>query len=203
MELNVSKREIFGKKVKRMRKQGFIPGIIYGKFLDQNIPVFIKKSDFLKIYKEVWESTPIILKGDGINQMVLIHDVDVHPVTDEVIHVDFLAVKADEKVEAEVPVILIWESPVEKNNLWRIELVKDTILVEAYPQDLPHDIKIDISKIQTINDVIHVKDIDLGDKVTIKDNPEETVVTVVEFESEETEEVEKTEWEQLNETPNT
>jgi len=58
---------------------------------------------------------------------------------------------------------------------------------------LPHDIKIDISKIQTINDVIHVKDIDLGDKVTIKDNPEETVVTVVEFESEETEEVEKTE----------
>ena len=203
MELNVSKREIFGKKVKRMRKQGLIPGIIYGKFLDQNIPVFIKKSDFLKIYKEVWESTPIILKGDGINQMVLIHDVDVHPVTDEVIHVDFLAVKADEKVEAEVPVILIWESPVEKNNLWRIELVKDTILVEAYPQDLPHDIKIDISKIQTINDVIHVKDIDLGDKVTIKDNPEETVVTVVEFESEETEEVEKTEWEQLNETPNT
>jgi len=53
MELNVSKREIFGKKVKRMRKQGLIPGIIYGKFLDQNIPVFIKKSDFLKIYKEV------------------------------------------------------------------------------------------------------------------------------------------------------
>jgi len=55
--------------------------------------------------------------GDNIEQMVLIHDIDVHPVTDEVIHVDFLAVRADEKVEAEVPVVLVGESPVEKNNL--------------------------------------------------------------------------------------
>ena len=200
MELNVIKRDVFGKKVKRMRKQGLVPAIIYGGFLDQSIPVFVKKNEFLKIYKEVWESTPVVLKGDGINQMVLIHDVDVHPVTDEVIHVDFLAVKADEKVEAEVPVILIWESPVEKNNLWRIELVKDTILVEAYPQDLPHDIKIDISKIQNVNDVIHVKDIDLWDKIVIKDNPEETVVTVVEFEAERSKEGENAEWEQQNET---
>jgi large subunit ribosomal protein L25 len=124
------------------------------------------------------------LEGEGIKELVLIHDLDTHPVTDELLHVDFLAVKADEKVEAEVPVVLVGKSPVEKNNLGRIELVKDTILVEAYPQDLPHEIKVDISKIQTPADVIHVSDLEVPEKVTIKENPEETVATVVEFETE-------------------
>ncbi len=188
MKLEVVKRNVFGKKVKRLRKEWIIPGIIYGKHIEENIPVQFKKIDFLKIYKEAWESTPIMLEWDWINQMVLIHDIDIHPVTDEVIHVDFLAVKADEKVEAEIPVVLIGESPVEKNNLGRIELVKDTILVEAYPQDLPHEIKIDISQIKTPADVIHVGDIKLDEKVTIKDHPEDTVVTVVEFEEWEGEE---------------
>jgi large subunit ribosomal protein L25 len=114
----------------------------------------------------------------------LIHDLDVHSVTDELLHVDFLAVKADEKVEAEVPIVLVGESPVEKNNIGRVELVKDAVLVEAYPQDLPHEIKVDISKIQTPADVIHVSDLEVPEKVTIKENLEETVATVVEFESE-------------------
>jgi large subunit ribosomal protein L25 len=132
------------------------------------------------------------LEGDGIKELVLIHDVDKHPVTDEVIHVDFLAVKADEKVEAEVPVVLVGESPVEKNNLGRIELVKDTILVEAYPQDLPHEIKVDVSAIKTPTDVIHVSDLPVPENVVIKENPEETIVTVVEFESEAEESSEET-----------
>ncbi len=188
MNLKVQKRDIVGKKVKRLRKQWIVPGVVYGRHIDNNILVQFNKIDFLKVYRQAWESTPITLEWDGIKELVLIHDVDTHPVTDEVIHVDFLAVKADEKVEAEVPVVLVGESPVEKNNLGRVELVKDTILVEAYPQDLPHEIKIDISKIQTPADVIHVGDINLGDKVVIKDDPEETIVTVVEFESEEEQE---------------
>ena len=184
MKLSVQKRNTFWKKVKRLRKEWLIPGIVYGKHLERNIPIQFKKIEFLKIYRQAWESTPITLEGEDFQELVLIHDLDVHSVTDELLHVDFLAVKADEKVEAEVPIVLVGESPVEKNNIGRVELVKDAVLVEAYPQDLPHEIKVDISKIQTPADVIHVSDLEVPEKVTIKENLEETVATVVEFESE-------------------
>ena len=188
MELKVQKRQLLGKKVKRLRKEGIVPGVVYGKHLDNPINIQFNKIEFLKLYSKAWETQTVTLKWDDIEEMVLIHDIDVHPVTDEVIHVDFLAVRADEKVEAEVPVVLVGESPVEKNNLWRLELLKDVILVEAYPQDLPEKIEIDVSKIQKLSDVIHIKDIEVPSKVEIKENSEETVVTVISFAELESEE---------------
>jgi len=101
------------------------------------------------------------------------------PVSDIVLHVDFLAVKKDEKVSTEVPVILVGEAPVEKLGEGKIQLVKDFVEVEAFPQDLPHDIKIDISVIATLNDVVFVKDLKLSDKVKILDDMEQPILTVV------------------------
>jgi large subunit ribosomal protein L25 len=107
------------------------------------------------------------------------------PVTDEVLSVDFLAVNQNEKVKTIVPVVLIGESKIEKLNEGKIQLVKDEIEVEAFPQDLPHNIEIDISKIESTNDVIFVKDIELSDKVRIVDDAEQPIVTVVELSDEE------------------
>ncbi len=202
MELNIKKRDLFGKSVKRLRKKWIVPGIVYWKHLDNPIAIQFNKIDFLKIYSKAWETQTIILKGDGVDQMVLIHDIDVHPVTDEVIHVDFLAVRSDEKVEAEVPVVLVGESPVEKNNLWRLELLKDVVLVEAYPQDLPEKIEIDVSNIQKLSDVIHIKDINIPGNVDIKENPEDTIVTVLSLEELESEWEEKEETSSENESEN-
>jgi large subunit ribosomal protein L25 len=106
------------------------------------------------------------------------------PVNDYVLHVDFHAVKADEKVHVSVPVVLIGASSVEKLGEGKVQLVKDTIEVEAFPQDLPHDVTIDISTIATINDVVFVKDIDLGNKVSVLTDPEQALVTVVVIEDE-------------------
>ncbi|MBR2158325.1 hypothetical protein IJ913_02915 [bacterium] len=103
------------------------------------------------------------------------------PVTDEVLSVDFLAVNQNEKVKTIVPVILIGESKIEKLNEGKVQLVKDEIEVEAFPQDLPHNIEIDISKIESTNDVIFVKDIEISDKVRIVDDAEQPIVTVVEL----------------------
>ena len=179
MQLKVQKRNVVWKQVKKLRKQGILPGIIYGRHIENAIPVQVNKNEFLKVYSKAWESQTIILKWDDVEQMVLIHDIDTHPVTDEVIHVDFLAVKADEKVEAEVHVVLVGESPVVKNNLGRLELLKDTILVEAYPQDLPEKIEVDVSGIEKLSDVIHIKDIKVSDKIVIKEDLQEPVVTVI------------------------
>lgn len=94
-------------------------------------------------------------------------------------HVDFLAINADEKVTTEIPLILTGESPVEKLGQGKIQLIKDFIEVEALPQDLPHNITIDISTIQDMNDVIFVKDLQVSSKVEVLDDPEQAIVTVL------------------------
>ena len=109
----------------------------------------------------------------------MIQDIQLDPVTDVLIHIDFLAVNKDEKVTTEIPVKLIGESVVEKLGEGKIQLLKDFIEVEAFPQDLPHDITIDISAIKNINDVIVVRDLKFSDKVEVLDDPEQAVVTVL------------------------
>lgn len=183
MELAVQKRTLTGKKVKDLRKQDVIPGIIYGKHLSAPAVVQFDKNSFLKAYRYAGESTPVDLTGDE-KHLVLIHQIDVNPVNDMVQHVDFLAVKADEKVEASVSIILTGIAPVEKDGLGRVQLVKDHVLVEALPRDLPHDIKIDISSLATLQDGVFVKDLNVSDKVEILDDAEISIVSVVALEDE-------------------
>ena len=186
MELAVTSRQ--DKKAKELRKEGLIPGIVYGKHLKEPLAVACKRNDIIKKYKEAGYSTPLTLTGDKLDQLVLIQDIQVDPVSDLLLHVDFLAVKADEKVTTEVPIKMTGESPIEK--LWegKIQLLKDFIEVEAFPQDLPHDITIDISVIKTMNDTIFVKDLKVSDKVEILDDLEQPIITVVKLAEEEVEE---------------
>lgn len=92
-----------------------VPGIVYGKHLESPIAVACPKNDFIKKYKEAGYSTPLTLEGDKINQLVLIQDIQLDPVSDVLLHIDFLAIKADEKVTTEIPLILAGESPIEKS----------------------------------------------------------------------------------------
>ncbi len=194
MKLTVQSREITGKKVKQLRRQDIIPAVIYGKHTKEAILISCNKNEFLKLFKKAWHSTPITITWEWIDQLALIHDIQVDPVTDFLSHIDFLAVSRDEKVTAEIPVILIWESNIEKLWEWKIQLLKDTVEVEAYPQDLPHEIKIDISTIQKMSDVIFVKDLDVWSKVEILEDQEQPMVTVMIF-TEEVEEAPAVEWE--------
>ena len=172
------------RKIKELRKNWQLPGVVYGKMLKTPVLLCWLKNDFVKIYREAWYSTPFELQG-AVNQLVLLQDMQLDPVTDEVLSVDFLAVNKNEKVTASIPVALIWESKVEKMNEGKIQLVKDEIEVEAFPQDLPHSIEINISKIESVNDVIFVKDLDISSKVRIVDDEEQPIVTVVELTDEE------------------
>ena len=187
MELIVQKRTLTGKKVHNLRKQNIIPGVVYGKHLSAPAVVQFDKNSFLKAYKHAGESTPVDLTGDE-SHLVLIHHIDVNPVTDIVEHVDFLAVKADEKVTASVHIVLEGVSPAEKDGLGRVQLVKDHVEVEALPRDLPHDIKVDVSGLATLQDGIFVRDLKVSDKVEIKDDEDLPIVAVVALEDEAEEE---------------
>jgi large subunit ribosomal protein L25 len=143
--------------------------------------MMVKKNEFIKAYRQTGSSQVINLEGDS-KEMVLVHDYQKNPITDDVIHIDFLAVNANEKVSAEVSIVLVGIAPVDKDGLGKIELVKDSVRVEAFPADLPHHIEIDISTIKTLDDGIFVKDIDLGKKVEILDDADLAVVAAVALE---------------------
>lgn len=183
MELQVNTRTVFGKKVNTIRKQGIIPGIVYGKHLKSPIAVQFDKISFIKTYRAAGESTPVDLTGDQ-KELVLIHSIDTDPVTDNLIHVDFLAVKADELVRASVAIVLEGVSPAEKDGLGKVQLVKDHVMVEALPRDLPHDIKVDLSNLKTLQDGVFVSDLVVNSKVTIVDDKDLPVVAIVELQSE-------------------
>ena len=99
------------------------------------------------------------------------------------------ALKNTEKVKASVAIIMTGIAPVEKDGIGKVQLVKDHIMVEALPRDLPHDIKVDISNLNTLQDGIFVSDLVISDKVTILDDEELPVVVVSQLQKEEVEEV--------------
>ena len=177
MELKVSKREVSGKKVAGLRKQSIVPGVIYWKNMKEPIMVQVDKNSFLKAYHKAWQSAVIQL-ADGAKNLVLIKELHIDPVTNNVLNVSFLDVKANQAIVASIPVVLTGESIVTKQNIWNIDLVKDSIQVEALPFDLPQEISLDISHFQGLDDWIFVRDIDLWKKVTILDDSELPVVVV-------------------------
>lgn len=185
MKLAVQSRSVFGKKLNPLRKQHLVPGVVYSKHLKETIAVSIDEVTLKKAYAYAGTSSAIELEGDGVKQLVLFHDYQLDPVTDRFLHVDFLAVKADELVEAEVHVIFEGESPLVKLNLGQLQFVKHTILVEALPMDLPHDIKVDVSNISGLDDGVFVRDLDLGKKVKILDDADQPIVVAVELSNDE------------------
>ena len=176
MKLSVKKRDIHGKKVKNLRAQGLVPAVIYGKHVKAE-SISCVKNDLLKVYKACWYSTPVELTGD-VDHLVLINSLQLDPVSDEIISADFLAVSRTEKVAAKIPVVTFGESQLEKLNEGKIMLIKDEVEVEAFPQDLPSKFEVDISVLETVNDVFFVKDLKVSDKVTVLDDPELPILTV-------------------------
>lgn len=176
--LNADLRKITGRKVKKLRQEGLLPANVFGKKIKSESIQVIDK-DFKVIYKEVGDTGLITLTVGKDEKPVLVHDVQVNPMTDEVIHVNFLQVDLKEKVEAEVPVELIGESPVEKQSLGTVVQYVNEIKVEALPTDLPEKFVVDTSELSEVDQAIYVKDLKVDrSKVEIKNDADEIVVKV-------------------------
>lgn len=206
MKLKVETRDVVGKNVKKIRREGKIPAVIYGKHLESPISITCDRNDFVRLYKKTGSSTPIILSGEGLDEMVLVHDYQLEPVMDEVLHVDFLGIKKGEKVSAELSIVIVGEEDCQlvKSGTASIQLVKDFIDIEALPKDLVKEITIDVSSIDDLSTTIFVKDLDIPNGVEVKDDLEQVVVTVSELKDipEEVEEVvESATWNETEETP--
>ena len=168
-----------------LRNSGFVPGVVYGKGI-KNIDVSVGNMPLDKAFREAGESTLLELEVEGDKtRHVIINEVQVDPIKGKPVHVDFLEVRLDQKIKAEVPLAFVGESLAVKE-LGGI-LVKNIqhIEVEAFPQDLPHNIEIDISAISAFEDHIKIGDIKINPKVKILSDVSSIVASVVPPRSEE------------------
>lgn len=178
LTLKAEIRKISGRKVKNLRKDGILPGNISGKKIKSEAVQVVFK-DFAKVYKEVGETGLLTLEIGKEEKPVLIHNLQVNPVSDAPVHVDFLQVDLKEKVEADVPVELTGESPAEKQAMGTVVQYLNEIKVEALPMDLPEKFEVDTSELVEVDQSIMVKDLKVDrSKVDIKTGPEELVVKV-------------------------
>ena len=181
MKLKITKRSVRGKATKLLRKQDQIPGIVYARHISDPFMISFRRQDFVKLYKQTGSSTPITIEGDDIEEMVLVHDIQIDPVNNFVTHVDFLWIKKGEKVSTEVPLVIQWEAPVTKTGGARIQQTKYTLHIEAMPKDLPHEIFVDISVLETTDDSLFVKDLPIPSWVEVKDDDDLSVAIVVDL----------------------
>ena len=176
--LKAEKRKILGQKVKTLRKEGILPANIYGKKV-KSLAIQIPLNEFEKVYKEAGETGIIEISVDSSKRPVLINNVQIHPVSDLPLHVDFLQINLKEKVTAGVPVEFIGESPAEKSGLGTVVQHINEIEVEALPTNLPEKFEVDLSKLTKVNQTVLVKDLEVDTKkVKIKSDLEQILVKV-------------------------
>lgn len=178
--LSAKIRNDFGKKVNKLKKQGFLPAVLYGPEI-KNFPLAVDYKKFKKIYKEAGESSLISLKIEGEEKkeiLVLIYDVKKNPLTLKPIHVDFYQPKLKEKVEATVPLVFVGESKAVKELGGTLVQNISEVDVKALPVDLPREIKVNIQVLEDFNNDILIKDLEIPEGVEILKNPKEIVASV-------------------------
>lgn len=176
--IKAKKRED-GLKLEVLRKSGDIPAVFYGAG-KKTTPISISKIDFKKIWRDAGESSAVKIETGEGNVDVLIHEVQVDPVTSEPIHVDFLAIDMKKKIRVHVPLEFEGVSNAVKSGIGNLVKVLHELEIEALPADLPHNLIVDISKLETLNDQIFVSDIKLPVGVTVINPITEVVASIIE-----------------------
>ena len=178
LTLKVEKRDV-KTNVDKIRKAGKMPAVFYGK-KEKSTSITVDYPIFEKTLADAGESTIIHLDGDGIDVDVLIHEVDLDPVTDKPRHADFYAIEKGKKLEINIPLEFIGVAPAAKDLGGVLVKVMYELEIEALPKDLPKDIKVDLSSLINFDSIIAVKDIKLPEGVTTNVNPEEVIASVYE-----------------------
>ncbi len=190
LKIKVEKRAGIGKqKAKKLRGEGFIPAVVYSKKM--NIPISVP-SDAFKVLKKIHFSESAVINMTIGSQKeseaipVLVKDVQFHPLTDEVIHLDLLKVSLKEKIKVHIPVILKGEAKGKEEGAVLEQILRE-IEVEGLPLKIPEKIDVDISGLE-IGHSLHVKDLQTPGDIAIVTDPEATVAALVVKKEEEDEE---------------
>jgi len=181
--LQVRKRE--GKKsLNTLREGSEMPAVFYGP-KEESTSIAIETDVFKKLWKEAGESTVIELKGDGIDKEVLIHDVDIHPVTGEPRHADFYVMEKGKKVTVKIPHEFVGISPAVKELGGELLKVTHEIEIEVLPKDLPQHIEVNIESLVDFESQILARDVSIPESAELITKEDDVIILVNEAKEEE------------------
>jgi large subunit ribosomal protein L25 len=179
IELEVTNREVLGKKVKHLRRQGITPVHLFGHGV-QSLALQCDTDKVERLLTQAGRTGLINLKLDEEKEprTVVMREFDRDWRKGQLLHVDFYQVKMAEEIKLEVPVVLVGEAPALKSKDNMLEHELDTLTIECLPANIPDGIEVDISSLNEPEQAIRVKDIDLDEDITVLNDPELVVVKI-------------------------
>jgi large subunit ribosomal protein L25 len=192
--LTAQKRTVKGKQVGALRRQGILPGIIYGKLGKKHIdPVMIQLDlhDASQIIKLLTGSSLVTVDVEGKEYPVVLRELQKDIIYGTLRHVDFMAVSLTEKLQTAVPIELVGQAPAETNLAAVVVTGISELMVECLPQDMPERIEVDATILVDLDSAIYVKDLTVPENVQVLTDPEELIAGVTYVTIEEEPEVEE------------
>lgn len=179
IELTAHKRDLRGKKVRFLRRQGITPVNLYGQGIESNA-LQIETPALKKALAQAGRTSLISLKiGSTKRQnMAIVRAIQRDPVKGELVHVDFYQVRMDQKLKVEVPVVLVGKAPAVKEQGGILVHEMSSLEVECLPDNMPHSIELDISGLVQLDQALHVKDLHIPEGVTVLTEAEKVVAKI-------------------------
>ncbi len=181
LELTLDAREAQGKANKRLRREGLVPGVVYGKGQD-SLPVQVEAKTFETLYKAAGRTSVVKFRLPGASRATsgFIKEVQRNPLTGRPLHVDYFLVNLKQEMEVDVPLVFTGEAPAVAETGGTLLHQLSSIHVKALPNDIPHEVEVNVSVLTSLDVAIHVRDLSLNrDAVTVLTDPETVVATVV------------------------
>lgn len=176
VSLKASRRDVVGKKVSNLRREGKLPAVLYGRQVEKPIAITLDRGETSKLFKRINYSTLVQIDLDGQEHNALVRDFQIDAILRELTHVDFLAVSLTETVRAEVRVVLEGKAPVISNLGGLLVNGLEYVEVEALPQDLPDNFIVDVSSLENFGDGIFVRDLVVPANVSVISDTDELLV---------------------------
>jgi large subunit ribosomal protein L25 len=177
--LAATRREITGKKVAAIRRDGRLPGVVFGRGLSSE-SVSVDAHEFEQLRRHAGANTLIDLSIDGEKGApVLVHGVQLHRVTQRPLHADLFVVRMTEELTVDVPLVPEGESEAINTQGGTLLHVTEHVRVRALPDHLPQSIHYSIASLATFDDLIHVSDLEIPSDATLLNDPSEIVAKVL------------------------
>lgn len=179
IELRVTSREVIGKNVRFLRRQGIVPLHLYGHGIE-SMPLQCDIAELRQVMSQAGKTRLINLKVGKARKPrnVFVREVQRHPVTGQLLHVDLYEVKMEEKMKVAVPIALVGEAPALRSKGSMLTQELNTLSIEALPDKIPAGVGVDVSGLAQPEQAIHVRDIVLDEEITVLDDPERLVVKI-------------------------
>lgn len=179
IELAVASREVVGKKVRFLRRQGIVPVHLFGHGV-KSVALQCDTAHLQRTLAKAGQTRLVALKIDNEKRprSTVVREIQREPQTGELLHVDFYQVKMAEKVRIEVPIIPVGESPALKSKGNTLMQELNTLTVECLPAKIPNAVELDLSILTETDQAVRVKDIKLDKEISVLNDPELMVASI-------------------------